>query len=114
MCIRDRVGARRAAGGPDVAVSVAALAGAGLRRPLPGDGAAVRGHDRAPRVHSRALVAAPAPQPDRAAPQGRAAVPPARGRRGRALPPSRLTGRAATAPMTVSYTHLTLPTSDLV
>ena len=63
-----QVGHGRAAGGPDLALPVAAGAAARVHRPSPAPARRQpRGDDRAAGVHPRPLVAAPPAQPDRAA-----------------------------------------------
>src|SRR5207245_2575874 len=78
----DPVGARGAAGGADLAVSLAAEPAARLHRPDPGPRRRSDGDDRAAGVPAAQVVAAHPAQPDRAAREGRAAVPPQH-RRGR-------------------------------
>ena len=77
---------RRRAGHHRVAVPLADRAAAGLHRRAQGQQPARHHHRRAAGVRAGALVGAPAAQPDRAAPQGGAAVPPGRGGRERAVP----------------------------
>src|SRR5262249_59011671 len=87
--VRGGYAARRAA----VAVPLGHRAGPGVPGPPAAPVAQRDDHDRVARVRARALVAAPAPQPDGTAHQGRPAVPQGRGRHERSLSPEVVAGR---------------------
>ena len=88
------LGSRRAAGGADLALPLAAAPAAGLRRPHPVPRRRPDGHRRPPGVPAAPLVAAPPPQPDRPPREGRAPLPPQPRRRRRPLSPQALTAKA--------------------